>query len=132
MFLLSIHTTIVTNQTKLKRQHSAEPLNANSRRSPGSIGTPSLGETPPAEADQPSTANQTLSSSVFGANLPDDSVVGSPLKKHRASLYDMDNDTMQKRLGMGLTTGGDVIAAAEAAHTALPEPAMKTEEEEEL
>jgi hypothetical protein len=37
---------------------------------------------------------------------------------------------MQKRLGSGF--GGDVVAAAEAAHSPLPEPAMKTEEEEEL
>ena len=44
---------------------------------------------------------------------------------------------MQKRLGMGFGSGlvGDVVAAAEAAHTPLPEPAMKDarkEEEEEL
>jgi hypothetical protein len=88
--------------------------------------------TPPADVDPAPVANQTLSSSVFGASLPDDSVVGSPLKKHRASLYDMDNETMQKRLGMGLSGGGNVVAAAEAAHTPLPEPAMKTDEEEEL
>ncbi|TVY54632.1 hypothetical protein LSUE1_G009896, partial [Lachnellula suecica] len=116
----------------LKRQHSAEPLNANSRRSPGSIGTTSLGATPPADLDQPSTSNQTLSNSVFGTGLPDDSIVASPLKKHRASLYDMDNETMQKRLGMGLTSGGDVLAAAEAGHTPLPEPAMKAEDEDVL
>lgn len=77
---------------------------------------------------------QTLSNNVFGsASLPDESIVGSPLKKHRASLYDMDNETMQKRLGMGFSSGlgGDVVAAAEAAHTPLPEPAMKNAEEEE-
>jgi len=65
--------------------------------------------------------------------LPDESVVGSPLKKHRASLYDVDNDTMQKRLGMGFGSGlGDVVAAAEAAHTPLPEPALNNDEDEEL
>lgn len=64
--------------------------------------------------------------------MPDDSVVGSPLKKHRASLYDMDNETMQKRLGMGFSGGpGGVVAAAEAAHTTLPEPAMNDAEGEE-
>ena len=70
---------------------------------------------------------------MFGsASLPDDSVVGSPLKKHRASLYDMDNETMQKRLGMGFSVGlGDVVAAAEAAHTPLPDPGMKDADEEE-
>ncbi|TVY91492.1 hypothetical protein LAWI1_G002057 [Lachnellula willkommii] len=116
----------------LKRQHSAEPLNANSRKSPASIGTTSVGATPPADVDPAPTANQTLSNSVFGAGLLDDSVVGSPLKKHRASLYDTDNETIQKRLGLGLSGGGDVLAAAEAAHAPLPEPAMRTEEEEEL
>ncbi|KAG0650053.1 hypothetical protein D0Z07_3520 [Hyphodiscus hymeniophilus] len=119
---------------KLKRQHSAEPLNTNSRKSPGSIGSTSLGATPPDDtngvAPQP-----TLSNNVFGStSLPDDSIVGSPLKKHRASLHDMDNETMQKRLGMGFGSGfgGGVVAAAEAAHTPLPEPAMKDAGEEEL
>jgi len=63
-------------------------------------------------------------------------VVGSPLKKHRASLYDMDNETMQKRLGSGFGTslGGDVVAAAEAAQTPLhpPAQALTVEMEEEL
>jgi hypothetical protein len=59
-------------------------------------------------------------------------VVGSPLKKQRASLYGSDNDTMQKRLGMGFTARGDVVAAAEAAHASLPDPAMKPDEDEEL
>jgi len=37
---------------------------------------------------------------------------------------------MQKRLGMGFSSGsGDIVAAAEAAHTPLPEPAMEEEEE---
>ena len=45
----------------------------------------------------------------------------------------MDNETMQKRLGTGFAGGlGDVVAAAEAAHTPLPEPAMTAEAEEEL
>lgn len=40
---------------------------------------------------------------------------------------------MQKRLGTGFAGGlGDVVAAAEAAHTSLPEPAMTAEAEEEL
>lgn len=101
---------------KLKRQHSAEPLNANARKSPASLGSTSVGATPPAEAD----SNQTLPSNVFGTSLPDDSVIGSPLKKHRASVADIG-------LGMGLNNslGGDVIAAAEAAQK--PTPAVKTE-----
>lgn len=92
-----------------------------------------MGATPPAEVDSNAGPGPILGSSVFGRSLPDDNVVGSPLKKHRASLYDMDAEAMQKRLGMGFTsTRGDIVAAAEAAHTPLPEPAMKTEDEEEL
>ncbi|CAL3970887.1 hypothetical protein PZA11_007296 [Diplocarpon coronariae] len=106
---------------KLKRQHSAEPLNANSRKSPASATSTPLGATPPAEA----TTNAVLSgpllpNNVFGG-LSDDSVVGSPLKKHRASLYDTDNETVKKRLDNGFSSsGGDVVAAAEAAQKSLP------------
>lgn len=43
---------------------------------------------------------------------------------------------MQKRLGTAFSSMGDVVAAAEAAHTPLPEPALKAtdlmEQEEEL
>lgn len=119
---------------QLKRQHSAEPLNANSRRSPASVGSTSVGATPPADIDT-APSKETLPSNVFGASLPDDSVVGSPLKKHRASLYDMDQETMQKRLGSGFgsSLGGDVVAAAEAAQTPLPPqpqpPSVEMEEE---
>jgi len=119
---------------QLKRQHSAEPLNANSSRSPASVGSTSVGATPPADIDT-APSKETLPSNVFGASLPDDSVVGSPLKKHRASLYDMDQETMQKRLGSGFgsSLGGDVVAAAEAAQTPLPPqpqpPSVEMEEE---
>lgn len=112
-------------------------MNANSRRSPGSIGTTSLGATPPADTDSGSVPNVTLTNTVFGsASLPDDAVIGSPLKKHRASLYDMDKETMQKPypygMGFGSAFSDGVVAAAEAAHTPLPAPAMKDAEEEEL
>jgi hypothetical protein len=100
-------------------------MNANSRRSPAS-GTTSLGATPPAEVAPISAPKDMLPNNVFGG-LPDDSVVGSPLKKHRGSLYDMDNDTMQKRLGAGFSNSmGDVVAAAEAAQT----PLLKTDLQE--
>jgi hypothetical protein len=81
------------------------------------------------------SSKETLPSNVFGASLPDDSVVGSPLKKHRASLYDVDNETMQKRLGAGFGSslgGTDVVAAAEAAQKPLPpQPEPPTVEMEE-
>jgi hypothetical protein len=50
------------------------------------------------------------------------------LKKHRASVYDIDHETLQKRLGTGFSSlGGDVVAAAEAAQKPVPE--LKMEEE---
>ena len=101
-----------------------------SRKSPASTGSTSYGATPPFEDTSLIPSNSTLANSVFGS-LPDDSVIGSPLKKHRASLYDIDNETMQKRLGSGFSSGLDVVAASEAAHTPLPEPAIKVDADEE-
>ena len=101
-----------------------EPLN--SRKSPA--GNSSTGTTPPADLDANNGPN--LSSNLFGASIIDDTIIGSPLKKHRASMNGFDSDTMQKRLGSAFNVKGDIVAAAEAAHSPLPEPAMKTEEEE--
>ncbi len=115
---------------QLKRQHSAEPLNANSRKSPASA-APSHGATPPAETDTTisSLPTQTLPNNVFG-DLPDESIIGSPLKKHRASLYDLNSEGLH--LGANFTSpAGDIVVAAEAAQTPLP-PAPKIEMEEEL
>jgi hypothetical protein len=118
---------------QLKRQHSAEPLNANNnRRSPASIGTTSHGATPPAEVETTTISNQTLASSVFGG-LPEAAVVGSPLKKHRPSVYDIDSETLQTRLGVGFTGGiGDVLNTAEGANSAQSESALKVDEDEDL
>ncbi|CZT12409.1 uncharacterized protein RAG0_16234 [Rhynchosporium agropyri] len=114
---------------KLKRQHSADPLNSNSRKSPASAPT-SLGATPPAEAVPIKAEPQLLPNNVFGG-LPDDSIVGSPLKRHRASLYDIDSETMLKRLGTGFSSsGGDVVAAAEAAQQPLPRVDNSMDDEE--
>jgi hypothetical protein len=48
----------------------------------------------------------------------------------------MDNETMQKRLGLGFGSGArDIMAAAEGGHTPLPEPSLAQKpdlEEEEL
>lgn len=69
---------------------------------------------------------------MFGSVLPDDAIVGSPLKKHRASLYDMDAETMAKRLGAGMTTstGGDIMARAYAEHGSGTQfPQIKVKEE---
>jgi hypothetical protein len=47
-------------------------------------------------------------------------------------VHDVDNETIQKRLGAGFASRlGDVMAAAEAAHAPLPEAAKKLETPEE-
>jgi hypothetical protein len=64
--------------------------------------------------------------------VPDDSAIGSPLKRHRASVHDVDSETIQKRLGAGFANRlGDVMAAAEAAHAPIPEATTKLETPEE-
>ncbi|RDW94513.1 hypothetical protein BP5796_00276 [Coleophoma crateriformis] len=107
---------------KLKRQHSHEPMGTNSR-SPGSTDTTPLGATP--EADKPN-ADPLLPSSTFGGSVPDESVVGSPLKKHRASLYDINPGVMEQRMGESIG-----VPAAEAAQKPLPATDVKVEMEEE-
>ncbi|KAH8808450.1 hypothetical protein F5884DRAFT_752980 [Xylogone sp. PMI_703] len=122
---------------KLKRQHSAEPLSATNSRQSVSVGsTPGVESPPEAEATAP---HSTLPNSVFGGvSLLDDSVVGSPLKKHRGSVQDLDNETLQKRMGMGFGSGlGDILAKAEAdqarkATVTATTTATPNKEEEEL
>lgn len=94
-------------------------------RSPGSTDTPSLGATP--EADRTTSADARLPSSTFGGSAPDESVVGSPLKKHRASLYDINPGTMEQRMGLE----SNVVPAAQAAQDLLPATDVKVEMEEE-
>jgi hypothetical protein len=101
-----------------------------------------LGTTPPAETDINSTANATLSSSVFGGtSLPDESVIGSPLKKHRASIVDIENGAMQRTLesmsggGIGaiMQAANAEAKAAQSVDTSLSTPALNNNiDEEEL
>lgn len=54
------------------------------------------------------------------------------MKRHRASVHDVDSETIQKRLGAGFANRlGDVMAAAEAAHAPIPEATTKPETPEE-
>ncbi|KAI9832907.1 MAG: hypothetical protein M1819_003937 [Sarea resinae] len=88
---------------KLKRQLSTEPVGAArspSRKSPAS-NTPVAGSPPSS-----SHANATSPKDVPGpSKAPEDSVIGSPFKKQRASLTGMEEDVMRKRMGLGLTGG---------------------------
>jgi hypothetical protein len=72
---------------------------------------------------------------MFGKNLPDDSVVGSPLKKQRGSIYDHDDPEGMKRLlnNVGAAPMGNVLAQAEAGNAAQASPAIiKAELKEEV
>lgn len=117
---------------QLKRAHSAEPLDSSSRKS--SNGTPVTGTTPPdSAAPFTETPNVNINNNVFGKTLPDDSIVGSPLKKQRGSIYDNDDPEGIKKLlnNAGFHAPmGDVLGraeAAQAAQTVQPPPIVKTE-----
>jgi hypothetical protein len=79
---------------------------------------------------------------MFNPEFGDESIVGSPLKKQRASIYDADEDAMKSLLNKtGLQAPmSNVLGLAEAAQFAgagqstPPPPAavIKTEIEEEL
>ncbi|KAI9762705.1 MAG: hypothetical protein M1840_001172 [Geoglossum simile] len=94
---------------KLKRAHSAEPVNAPSpqisypiTKSPSAtVSTPVTGSTPPNTTDLATTPP--ASKPTFGATahgLTDDVMVGSPLKKQRASISGLEDEAMRRRLGM--------------------------------
>lgn len=111
---------------QLKRQYSAGNLNNNLGRSPNSASNTSGNATPATDGDNNSL---TLPNNVFGKSLADDNFVGSPMKKHRASL--LGDESLGKRIA-GFSNNLGIVAAAEAAQTPLPEPAMKDVDEEEL
>jgi hypothetical protein len=110
-------------------------LNAHSRKSPGSIGTPTLGTTPPETIQSTATPNLNITNNMFNTDHPDPGVIGSPLKKQRGSIYDTDEEAMKNLLNK---TGfaapiGNVLGLAEAGQSVHTPPAIKTEiDEEEL
>ncbi|KAK3381593.1 hypothetical protein B0H63DRAFT_209319 [Podospora didyma] len=110
------------NRIRLKRAHSVEPDSANSSRK-----SPSAGEATPPEGVKPTIGLS--STTLFGRSLPEDSVVGSPLKKARPSISEVG--------GAFPPALGDILAKAEAAQAAQSKqehpPAVREEDiEEEL
>jgi hypothetical protein len=81
------------------------------------MATPTSGTTPPPGlSNEPVSNHIDISNSVIKS--PDESIIGSPLKKQRASVAGIEDETMRKRLGLGFTGGfGDVLGKAEAAQT---------------
>ncbi|KAK3384325.1 hypothetical protein B0T24DRAFT_80632 [Lasiosphaeria ovina] len=98
------------NRIRLKRAHSAEPDSAASSRK-----SPSTGAATPPSTEAPKPSIGLSSTTLFGKSLPEDSVVGSPLKKARPSI----SEGAGTRTGGGFPPGlGDILAKAEAAQAA--------------
>lgn len=115
--------------SKLKRQHSAEDLDAGSqatRKSPAS-NTPTAGSTPPQPTAPTPTVLTSASYDVATPKALEEGIIGSPLKKQRASLSGVDDEAMRKRLGLGLSgVMGDVMARIDQ------DQEIKTEDDDEL
>ena len=105
---------------QLKRQHSADPVDSPSpapahRKSPPS-NTPTAGSTPPyIPGDRLSPPLLPGTTYDAGAIKTADSfMVGSPLKKARASLPGVDEESLRAKFGLGLSgVRGDVLGAIE-------------------
>ena len=113
----------------MKRQHSAEPLDAGSpalRKSPAS-NTPTARSTPPRDPNNGETTPTILTSAAYELKPPkafDESILGSPLKKQRASLSGLETDEISsKKLGLGLSgIMGDVTTGVHDDQTVKKEP----------
>lgn len=111
-FFYSHKFRLLTYALQLKRQRSAEP-ESNTRQSPSTLASPNFNPTPSPDFDAPAAALAPLFNSSMFSGLSDSldsSLVGSPMKKHRASVLGPEGETS--------TAGGlpstDVIGAAEA------------------
>jgi hypothetical protein len=102
---------------QLKRQHSAEPLNSNGvteARKSSKSGSPSAAASSPKIGDvelgtSPTTTNPfTLSNSLEVKEADGGFMVGSPMKRQRASVAEFDED-VQQRLGGGMSSTAGTI-----------------------
>ena len=118
----SSHNQGMTVQ-QLKRQHSAEPLDNGvgpEGRKPSKSATPSAASTPKMGTDLSTTPPPLpgcppLPSQKTAVDGPadDGSIVGSPMKRHRASLAGPDIDILKGRLGTAMAGNiGEVFGSA--------------------
>ncbi|KAF2111789.1 hypothetical protein BDV96DRAFT_614633 [Lophiotrema nucula] len=112
---------------KLKRQHSAEPLNqpTASPANRGASGSPISGT--PVSITEPPAESSIVKSSV--PDLDTQGTVGSPFKKHRASLPGFD-DGVRKSLGAALLSAKERGSSEGGTPSSLTE--AKMEEDDEL
>ena len=100
---------------QLKRQHSAEPVNSNGAaetRKTSKSNTPSAASTPKVGISELAATPLMLSAATADVEVKISSteggIVGSPMKKQRASLPGFNDETLQRRLGAGLTSPGAI------------------------
>ncbi len=129
MYLFQSLTWFILTCTQLKRQHSADPMNGSARKSPATAGSPKIKQ----EAETTSTIPPLdITNHNLGNRLPDDAIIGSPLKKQRANEDGTSENTTKFPPPIS-----NVLGLAEAAQaTANQSPSRMTlkkdEEEEEL
>ena len=102
---------------QLKRQHSAEPLNSNGTaeaRKNSKSNTPSAASTPKMSNDLsvtppllPGITTAPIDTKV-SATSDESLFVGSPMKKHRASMAGSDDGAVTRRLGAGMAMPGAI------------------------
>ena len=101
---------------QLKRQHSAEPLNSNGTteaRKSSKSGSPSTASTPKIGGDElgtsPGTSNLGNSAGPNSKQEEDESfMVGSPMKRQRASVAEFDADIQSRLTGAMPTSAGAI------------------------
>ena len=86
------------------------------RRSPPS-NTPTAGSTPPYQQNVAQSPTTLLPSTVYdggSGKTPEDAMIGSPLKKQRASVSGLDEEAVRSKFGLGLLgANGDVFGGIE-------------------
>lgn len=86
------------------------------RRSPPS-NTPTAGSTPPYPQNAAQSPATLLPSTVYDggpSKAAEDAMIGSPLKRQRASVSGLDEEGMRLKFGLGLLgANGDVLGAIE-------------------
>jgi hypothetical protein len=120
---------LIRSPAQLKRAHSAEPDSAAASSKSPSAG-PFGGDITPPKTD---VGHQIpgAPASLLSKSVPNDAIVGSPLKKQRPSFAEGMTDEKGSRSD-NLPALGDILAKAEPAQANLQAFPMKEEDEEEL
>ncbi|KAI1366833.1 hypothetical protein F5Y08DRAFT_113105 [Xylaria arbuscula] len=117
------------DRIRLKRQHSAEPESlsgAHDRKSPSA--GPQVAESTPPETAQSSQQTSESAPSLLSQAFTAESTIGSPMKKHRASL----GGPAEDRSANFPSALGDVLGRANADLQKKAVPAVQITEDEEL